>query len=121
LSPGGSSGSRESTWRGRKRRRRSADRMRLLELNLQNFRQHADTRIRFRCGLTGIVGPNGAGKSTLLEAIGWALYGADATRGTNETLLHAGAEPGARVEVELKFSLGGSEYQVMRSLTGAEV
>ncbi|HEX6925702.1 MAG TPA: SMC family ATPase [Longimicrobiaceae bacterium] len=95
--------------------------MRLLELKLRNFRQHADTDIRFPCGLTGIVGPNGAGKSTLLEAIGWALYGADATRGTNETLLRTGAPPGARVEVELAFRLGGQEYRVSRSLGGAEV
>jgi DNA repair exonuclease SbcCD ATPase subunit len=42
--------------------------MRLLQLRLQNFRQHADTRIDFRVGLTGIIGPNGAGKSTILEA-----------------------------------------------------
>ena len=69
--------------------------MRLLELRLQNFRQHANTRICFPDGLTGVIGPNGAGKSTLLEAIAWAIYGAEATRGTNETLRHARARPGA--------------------------
>ena len=55
--------------------------MRLIELRLLNFRQHADTHVRFPAGLTGVIGPNGAGKSTLLEAIAWALYGAEATRG----------------------------------------
>ena len=54
--------------------------MRLIELNLTNFRQHTDTRLAFCDGLTGIIGPNGAGKSTILEAISWALYGQNALR-----------------------------------------
>lgn len=95
--------------------------MRLLELRLHNFRQHADTHIRFPTGLTGVIGPNGAGKSTLLEAIAWALYGAEATRGTNDTLRHARADPGARVEAELRFELAGHELRVARTLTTAEV
>jgi exonuclease SbcC len=49
--------------------------VRLNSLHLTNFRQHAETRIEFDLGLTGIIGPNGAGKSTVLEAIAWALYG----------------------------------------------
>ncbi|PYP61358.1 MAG: hypothetical protein DMD26_17695, partial [Gemmatimonadetes bacterium] len=40
--------------------------MHLNSLRLCNFRQHADTRIVFDSGLTGIIGPNGAGKSTIL-------------------------------------------------------
>ncbi|MBW3554411.1 MAG: ATP-binding protein, partial [Gemmatimonadetes bacterium] len=66
--------------------------MRLNRLRLLNFRQHADTEIEFRSGVTGIIGPNGAGKSTLLEAIAWAIYGASAARGTNETIRFARAE-----------------------------
>lgn len=95
--------------------------MRLLSLRLHNFRQHADTRIEFRPGLTGIIGPNGAGKSTLLEAIAWALYGAAAARGTNDTLRFARAAPRSRVEVELAFELGGHEYRVVRTMHNAEV
>jgi exonuclease SbcC len=60
--------------------------MRLIRLQLKNFRQHADTELVFRPGLTGIIGPNGAGKTTILEAMAWAIYGAPAVRGTNETL-----------------------------------
>jgi DNA repair protein SbcC/Rad50 len=95
--------------------------MRILHLRMQNFRQHADTEIEFHTGLTGIIGPNGAGKSTILEAIAWAIYGAEATRGTNETLRFLRAGPRARVEVSLRLELGGHEYQVVRSLNGAEV
>jgi exonuclease SbcC len=94
--------------------------MRLLYLRLQNFRQHADTEIRFQPGLTGIVGPNGAGKSTILEAIAWAIYGSEAARGTNETIRFARAGGRARVEVELAFDIGGHEYRVVRTLNNAE-
>ncbi len=95
--------------------------MRLDRLHLLNFRQHADTRIEFRSGVTGIIGPNGAGKSTLLEAIAWAIYGAPAARGTNETIRFARAEPRSPVRVELEFGLGGHAYRVVRTLTTAEV
>ena len=95
--------------------------MRLVELRLLNFRQHADTCIHIPPGLTGIIGPNGAGKSTLLEAIGWAIYGAEASRGTNDTLRHARAAATARVEVELAFELGGHLHRVLRTPGGAEL
>jgi exonuclease SbcC len=93
----------------------------LLGLSLRNFRQHADTRITFRPGLTGIIGPNGAGKSTILEAIAWAVYGSAAARGTNDTIRFNRAAPRSRVEVELEFTLGGHEYRVVRGLHNAEV
>jgi DNA repair protein SbcC/Rad50 len=93
----------------------------LHRLRLINFRQHADTEVRLRSGLTGIIGANGAGKSTLLEGIAWAIYGAAAARGTNETIRFARAEPRSPVRVELEFHLGGHEYRVVRSLTGADV
>ena len=95
--------------------------MRLHSLRLRNFRQHADTRIDFRPGLTGIIGPNGAGKSTILEAIAWAVYGSAAARGTNETIRFARAPARSRVEVELAFTLGGHDYRVVRTLNNAEV
>ncbi|MFL5384205.1 MAG: AAA family ATPase [Longimicrobiaceae bacterium] len=95
--------------------------MRLVSLRMKNFRQHADTSIDFRTGLTGIIGPNGAGKSTLLEAIAWAIYGAPAARGTNETIRFNRAPNRSRVEVELVFGLGGQEYRVFRTLHNAEV
>ncbi len=95
--------------------------MRLLELDLQNFRQHAASHIRFRPGLTGIIGPNGAGKSTILEAIAWTIYGSGAARGTNDTLRFNRAGRRSRVEARLTFELGGHEYRVARTLHDAEV
>jgi DNA repair protein SbcC/Rad50 len=95
--------------------------MKLHRLRLANFRQHRDTEIELWPGLTGIIGPNGAGKSTLLEALAWAIYGAAAARGTNESLRFARAEPRSPVRVELEFGLGGQDYRVIRTLTGADV
>ena len=95
--------------------------MRLIRLRLRNFRQHADTEVFFRPGLTGIIGPNGAGKSTILEAIAWAVYGAPAARGTNDTIRFNRAGARTRVEVELEFGLGGHEFRVVRTLSSAEV
>jgi DNA repair protein SbcC/Rad50 len=95
--------------------------MKLRRLRLLNFRQHARTEIEFRSGLTGIIGPNGAGKSTLLEAIAWAIYGAPAARGTNDTIRFVRASPRSPVESELEFELGGREYRVVRTLTSADV
>ncbi|MES2524316.1 MAG: SMC family ATPase [Gemmatimonadota bacterium] len=94
--------------------------MRLHSLRLQNFRQHADTRVAFDEGLTGIIGPNGSGKSTLLEAIAWALYGNAAARGTRDSIRFTRAGARASVRVELEFSLAGHKYRVVRGLTSAE-
>ena len=95
--------------------------MRLNSLQLTNFRQHADTRIDFDLGLTGIIGANGAGKSTVLEAIAWALYGNPAARGTRETIRFNRAGARASVRVELDFELGAHRYRVVRGLTSAEL
>jgi len=95
--------------------------VRLNTLQLTNFRQHADTRIEFDLGLTGIIGPNGAGKSTILEAIAWALYGQSAARGTRDSIRNVRAGPRAPVRVELDFDLSGHRYRVVRGLSSAEL
>ena len=94
--------------------------MRLVSLRLQNFRQHADSSIVFKGGLTGIIGPNGAGKTTILEAIAWALYGNPAARGTRDSIRFARAKERSAVRVELEFDLAGHRYRVLRGLTSAE-
>ena len=95
--------------------------MKLQRVRLQNFRQHADSVVEFRPGLTGIIGPNGAGKSTILEAIAWAVYGAAAVRGTNDTIRFSRAQPRAKVIVDLAFELDNHEYRVIRTLNNADL
>lgn len=93
--------------------------MRLISLELRNFRQHVDSSIGFVDGVTGVIGPNGAGKSTILEAIAWALYGAPAVRGTNETIRSTASEGGSKANVVLVFELAGTVYRVSRTLDGS--
>lgn len=93
--------------------------MKLISLELKNFRQHIDSSITFTDGVTGIIGPNGAGKSTVLEALAWALYGAPAVRGTNDTIRTKASEGGSKVNVALTFEMGGSIYKVIRGLDGS--
>jgi exonuclease SbcC len=95
--------------------------VRLNQLRLKNFRQHADTTVSFDTGLTGIIGPNGSGKTTILEGIAWALYGMPAARGTREGIRSLRAPARAGVKVELDFSLAGHSYRVVRSLSSAEL
>ena len=95
--------------------------MQITRLRLQNFRQHEDTVLDFGAGLTGIVGPNGAGKTTLLEAIGFALYGTSAARGTRDSIRRRGAPPRSPVKVELEFTLGHHGYRLHRGLSQAEL
>jgi len=90
--------------------------MRLISLEIENFRQHKSTKIEFLPGVTGIIGKNGSGKTTILEAIAWALYGGAAVRGTNETVRSHAAEGGGPVEVALVFGLGPHTYSVTRRL-----
>ena len=95
--------------------------MRLSRLRLVNFRQHADSTLLFDRGLTGIIGANGSGKTTILEAIKWALYGGDATRGTVDSIRFARASARAPVRIELDFELGGHRYHLVRALTTADL
>lgn len=93
--------------------------MKLIRLEMTNFRQHLRTVIDFIDGVTGIIGPNGAGKTTILEAIAWALYGSPALRGNNDTVRSTAAPGGSHASVVLTFELGGLNYKVSRSLDGS--
>lgn len=90
--------------------------MRLKQLEMRNFRQHKNSQIEFRDGLTAVIGPNGAGKTTILEAVAWALYGTPALRGKNDTVRCYAATGADPVVVRLGFSLGGQSYTVERRI-----
>lgn len=94
--------------------------MKLRSLSLQKFRQHRETEIIFPDGVIGIVGPNGSGKSTIIEAIGFALYGSKAIRGTLDTVRTADEVKGS-VVAELSFEQDGIQYRVERSTADAKL
>jgi DNA repair protein SbcC/Rad50 len=87
--------------------------MRLISLQLESFRQHLNSHVEFRDGMTAIVGPNGSGKSTLLEAITFALYGEQ--RETKESIPFMFGTDRARFRVSLRFAFDGRRYEVERT------
>ncbi|MBX7132960.1 MAG: SMC family ATPase [Fimbriimonadaceae bacterium] len=86
--------------------------MKLISLQLKNFRQHKHSKIVFQDGMTAIVGANGSGKSTLLEAITFALFGEQ--RQKKDTIRFLWSEEGEKFAVKLVFSFDGKTYEVLR-------
>lgn len=96
--------------------------MKLLSLDLRNFRQHAETHVDFPPeGVVGIVGSNEGGKSTLLEGAAFALFGTRAIRGTKSSLRWNRAPARRVAQAELLFEVGGERYLVIRSESDASV
>lgn len=92
--------------------------MRLINIRLTNYRKYVEAEADFPDGLTGILGANGAGKSTLLEAVGWVLYGPDATRTGKDDIRRQDAPADGVCRVELTFEIDNAEYTVVREMRG---
>ncbi len=91
--------------------------MKINELRLQNFINHANTEISFE-RVNVFVGPNGAGKTTILNGIEWALTGS--CRGMAKKKDAAGIiRHGAKsAEAWLEFDNGeGPAYYIDRRCT----
>ena len=95
--------------------------MRVRSLSIRNYRSIKELDVSFpESGLIGIVGHNGAGKSSLLEAIGWALYGAQAIRGKIDGLTTTGTKGKCSVSMEFDHGDGGP-YLIKRTLKDAKL
>jgi len=86
--------------------------MRLIALNLKNFKVMKSVNIEFIDGILAIIGPNEAGKSTVITAILFALFGKQSIR-SFENLVHFEA---IKARISLEFDLKGKKYQVTRVL-----
>lgn len=96
--------------------------MRILSIHAENFRQHADSFVEFPPeGIVGIIGDNEAGKSSLLEAVVWAIFGTDATRGTKDGLRWHGAPARRTASATVRFEVGGRTYRVERGESTARL
>ncbi|MEK6985089.1 MAG: SMC family ATPase [Candidatus Thermoplasmatota archaeon] len=92
--------------------------MKLVRLEMENFRRARRLRWEVPDGVTAILGPNGAGKSTLLEAIAFALYGTDALRTGKELVRSEGASATDAVRVSLEMEWGGQAIHLVREMRG---
>ncbi len=95
--------------------------MRVVDLELTNYRVFEHVHLELPDGVVGLVGRNGSGKSTLVEAITWALFGHQAARTKKEGIKRRDAAPGEDVRVTLRFQFAGHTYEVMRELRGASL
>lgn len=87
-------------------------------VRIENYRRFREVDVELADGVTALVGRNGAGKSTLLEAVGWCLYGMDASRTDKDLIKRRGAAPSDDVRVHVAFRLGPHAYEVTRELLG---
>ena len=92
--------------------------MRLISLEISNYRVIKNVRISFPDRVIGIIGPNGAGKSSIIEAISWALYGNQAARTGKDEIKSEFAGVDDNCEVALEFSVNEECYRVIRRLVG---
>ncbi len=92
--------------------------MRLLNLEIDNFRVFRHVSLMLPDKIIGIIGPNGAGKSSLVEAVAWALYGNQVARSAKEEIKSLLAAPNDPCQVVLDFEIRGQTYRVLRRLVG---
>ncbi|MCP4684052.1 MAG: SMC family ATPase [bacterium] len=92
--------------------------MRLLSIDITNFRVIKQARLDFSDSLTGIIGPNGAGKSSLIEAVAWSLYGNRVARSGKDEIRSTFAHPDENCQVSLSFDIAGEHYRIVRRLVG---
>lgn len=92
----------------------------LRSVHLVNFRLHADSMIHFAPnGVSGLAGSNEAGKSTVIEGVCWGLFGADALRGSKDSLRWKRATARRQAEVTVVFEVGGKQYEINRTESDA--
>ncbi len=90
----------------------------LREVEIRNFKSHANSRIVFDEGINLISGRNGAGKSSVLEAILVALYGPRPTGLKKEDLVRSTA---SKYSITLKFEMDGVLYTLRRDSDGQSI
>lgn len=93
--------------------------MKLISLKTVCFKKLGDAEVDFSAGLNIIYGNNARGKSTILQAIGFALYGTEAVKGSEPDIRTWGET--RPYSAELKFSHEGHSYTAKRSKSTASV
>jgi DNA repair exonuclease SbcCD ATPase subunit len=94
--------------------------MKLVSIELKNYRLHRHLKEKFSEHLTGIVGANGSGKSCILEAIRWLLTGVNSYKGTAKKCISQFAGADEEASGLLVFTHGIYTFEVKRFLRPAK-
>jgi DNA replication and repair protein RecF len=94
--------------------------VRVLSVEMRDFRSYARASARLGAGLTVVHGPNGAGKSNLLEALYYGCTARSPRTRTERELVRFGA-PAARVTVRLRDGEQAHELTVAYGAAGPGV
>jgi DNA repair exonuclease SbcCD ATPase subunit len=86
--------------------------MRLLDINIKNYRAHRDLTVKFSQTLQVIGGRNESGKSTLAEAIHRALF--LKSDGSGAIYKQMKSDFGGEPEIRLRFEQGGQTYVLFK-------
>jgi len=91
--------------------------MQILSIQMKNIKSHRDLQLTFSPGINVLSGPNGVGKSTVFEAVGYALFGVDASSfvGNVERFLTIGAKKG-EVAVIFQPAPDGDIFRATRTV-----
>jgi exonuclease SbcC len=90
----------------------------ITKVRLKNWKSHEDSELKFAPGTNGMVGIVGSGKTSVLDAICFGLFGTFPTLQNRKLKLEdvIMKKPSAKdnAEVEVFFTVGGSDYSVKR-------
>jgi exonuclease SbcC len=86
--------------------------MRILSVNLKNFKSHREAHFEFEPGTNAICGENGAGKTSILEAIAWVLFDHN-PYSSYEDLIRSGSKQ-AEVAVMFISAYDDRTYEIRR-------
>ena len=91
--------------------------MKLISINVKNYRVHKDTTVTFDPARTVVGGPNESGKSTVAEAVHHALFLRSRVTGTVQKGMLSEMYPG-HPTVVLRFESGSQPYEITKVFSG---
>ena len=97
--------------------------VKLVRLELSNFKCHSHLKIDFNGRNVSIYGENAAGKTSVYDSLTWVLFGRD-SRGNGEKLMEVKPldasgnvkDHDAQTAVDVVFSVNGEEITLRRTL-----
>jgi exonuclease SbcC len=93
----------------------------ITKVKLKNWRTHLNSELNFSDGTNCFIGPMGSGKTSVMDAICFGLFGTflnlQQKKVKLEDIVMKKPSPKDKAEVSITFDIGGSEFNVKRTIT----